>query len=88
LKKRRKVIPGRVRSRWTKEDVTTLEILYSAHSNEEIARILKRKISSVRYKAHDLGLYKCDERLQEMGQQNIAKRWRSTHRIRRRSART
>lgn len=64
-----------VRPRWTKEEVALLRRLYRTHSNAEIAEILGRKVSSVVFKGHRLGLAKGARRLREMGRENIRKRW-------------
>ncbi len=76
-----------VRPRWTREEVSILKRLYRAHSNAEIARKLKRQVSSVVFKGHRLGLSKGARRLREMGQENIQRRWaplkqRSSRRVR------
>jgi hypothetical protein len=65
----------RVRPRWTKEEVSLLRRLYRTHSNAEIAGILGRKVSSVVFKGHRLGLSKGARRLKEMGRENIRRRW-------------
>ena len=65
----------RVRPRWTKEEVALLKRLYRTHSNAEIAGILGRKVSSVVFKGHRLGLSKGARRLREMGRENIRRRW-------------
>jgi hypothetical protein len=66
---------SQVRPRWTKEEVALLKRLYRTHSNAEIAGILGRKVSSVVFKGHRLGLAKGARRLKEMGQENIRQRW-------------
>ena len=63
------------RPRWTKSEVAVLKRLYKAHSNADIAKLLGRKVSSVVFKAHRLGLSKGLKRLQEMGRENIFRRW-------------
>jgi hypothetical protein len=65
----------RVRPRWTREEVSLLRRLYRTHSNSEIAGILGRKVSSVVFKGHRLGLSKGARRLKEMGRENISRRW-------------
>lgn len=65
----------RVRPRWTKAQVIMLRRLYKTTSNAEIAEILGRKVSSVVFKGHRLGLSKGPRRLKEMGKENIALRW-------------
>ncbi len=65
----------RVRPRWTREEVSLLKRLYRTHSNAEIAGILGRKVSSVVFKGHRLGLSKGARRLKEMGRENIRRRW-------------
>lgn len=72
---KRKTGSARVRPRWTKEEVSLLRRLYRTHSNAEIAQILGRKVSSVVFKGHRLGLSKGARRLREMGRENIRLRW-------------
>jgi hypothetical protein len=72
---KKKTRTSRVRPRWTKEEVALLKRLYRTHSNAEIAEILGRKVSSVVFKGHRLGLAKGARRLKEMGRENIARRW-------------
>ena len=74
-KAKKKTTTSKVRPRWTKEEVALLKRLYRTHSNAEIAQILGRKVSSVVFKGHRLGLAKGARRLKEMGRENIAKRW-------------
>ena len=86
IKKRSKT-RNQGRPRWTKEEVSTLKRLYRSHSNADIAKVLGRKVSSVVFKGHRLGLSKGARRLREMGQENIRRRWgtarqRSTRRAR------
>ena len=71
----KKAASSKVRPRWTKEEVSLLKRLYRTHSNAEIAGILGRKVSSVVFKGHRLGLSKGARRLKEMGQENIRRRW-------------
>ena len=66
---------SKLRPRWTKEEVAILRRLYCTHSNAEIAEVLGRKMSSVVFKGHRLGLSKGIRRLKEMGKENIRKRW-------------
>ena len=73
--KKSKTKSFRVRPRWTKAEVALLRRLYRTHSNAEIAGILGRKVSSVVFKGHRLGLSKGARRLREMGQENIRHRW-------------
>jgi hypothetical protein len=73
--KKTKVKISRVRPRWTREEVSLLRRLYRTHSNAEIAGILGRKVSSVVFKGHRLGLAKGARRLKEMGRENISRRW-------------
>ncbi len=65
----------KLRPRWTKEEVALLRRLYRTHSNAKIAGILGRKVSSVVFKGHRLGLSKGARRLREMGRENIRRRW-------------
>ncbi|HYK87762.1 MAG TPA: hypothetical protein VE398_03275 [Acidobacteriota bacterium] len=74
---------SKVRPRWTKEEISILRRLYRTHSNAEIAQVLGRKVSSVVFKGHRLGLSKGIRRLKEMGRENIQKRWQpKRHRAR------
>jgi hypothetical protein len=75
ISKKIKARVSRVRPRWTKEEVSTLRHLYRSHSNAEIAKVLRRKVSSVVFKGHRLGLSKGIQRLKEMGRENIRLRW-------------
>lgn len=72
---KKKAVTSKVRPRWTKEEVALLKRLYRTHSNADIAQILGRKVSSVVFKGHRLGLAKGARRLKEMGRENIARRW-------------
>jgi hypothetical protein len=74
VKNNAKVKAAQVRPRWTSEEVTLLKRLYRTHSNAEIAEIIGRKVSSVVFKGHRLGLSKGARRLKEMGQENIRRR--------------
>ncbi len=74
-KSNKKAGTSKVRPRWTKEEVALLKRLYRTHSNAEIAGILGRKVSSVVFKGHRLGLSKGPRRLREMGRENIKRRW-------------
>lgn len=71
-----------LRPRWTPAEVTILRRLYRTHSNAEIAMVLGRKVSSVVFKAHLLGLSKGMRRLREMGRENISRRWKARRRKR------
>jgi hypothetical protein len=73
--KKSNVKSTRVRPRWTREEVSLLRRLYRTNSNAEIAGILGRKVSSVVFKGHRLGLSKGARRLKEMGRENISRRW-------------
>jgi len=75
INKKSKGRTTRVRPRWTKEEVSLLKRLYRTHSNAESAGILGRKVSSVVFKGHRLGLSKGVRRLREMGRENIRRRW-------------
>ena len=73
--KKSKARNTRTRPRWTKDEVSTLKRMYRNHSNSDIAKVLGRKVSSVVFKGHRLGLSKGARRLREMGQENIRMRW-------------
>jgi len=61
--------------RWTEKELELLRELYPAEANLEIARRLSRSVKSVVSKAHHLGLKKDEERLREMGRQNVSRRY-------------
>jgi hypothetical protein len=50
--------------------------MYNTNSNLEIAQDLQRSVKSVVSKAHNLGLKKSSDRLQEMGRQNVDLRYK------------
>ncbi len=74
-KKKAPAKSAQVKKRWTKEQIAILNRLYKSHSNAEIAKSVGRKVASVVYKAHRLGLYKGVRRMRKMGQENIQHRW-------------
>jgi hypothetical protein len=74
-----------VRPRWTAAEVKFLKAHYRSWSNAEIADHLGRKVSSVVFKGHRMGLSKSPRRLREMGRENIAHRWGAPARAKRRS---
>ncbi len=61
--------------RWTKKEIEMLKEMYPVHSNLEIAQLLNRSVKSVVSKAHNIGLKKDPQRLQEMGRQNVSLRY-------------
>ena len=73
--RRKQKPPAQVKKRWTKEQIKILKRLYKTHSNADIAEAVGRKVASVVYKAHRLGLYKGVRRMREMGRENIRHRW-------------
>ncbi len=77
----------RTRPRWTKQEVEVLRRLYRTHSNADIAAVLGRKVSSVVFKAHRLGLAKGIRRLREMGRENISLRWHAQRASKKRKSR-
>jgi len=68
------------RPRWTQEEIMILKRLYRTRSNAQIAEVLGRKVSSIVFKGHRLGLAKGVRRLKEMGRENINLRWRARKR--------
>lgn len=62
--------------RWSPEELAVLAELYPTASNLEIAKRLDRSVKSVVSKAHNLGLKKDRQRLEEMGRQNVSLRYR------------
>jgi len=61
--------------RWSADEIERLTQLYSDYSNLEIAQLLDRSVKSVVSKAHHLGLRKHRLRLQEMGRENVSRRY-------------
>ncbi len=61
--------------RWSDAEIETLKELYPTEANLDIAQKLNRSLKSVVSKAHNLGLKKEAERLQEMGRQNVSMRY-------------
>ncbi|KPJ74796.1 MAG: hypothetical protein AMS19_14885, partial [Gemmatimonas sp. SG8_23] len=77
LAKDKRTFPGTRRMpRWSREDEARLRELYPVRPNLEIAQELQRSVKSVISKAHALGLRKSQDRLQEMGRENVARRRR------------
>ncbi len=62
--------------RWTDAELAKLKEMYPRQSNLVIAQALKRSVKSVVSKAHNLGLKKAPERLEEMGRQNVQHRYK------------
>jgi hypothetical protein len=61
--------------RWTPDHVGLLRQLYPDTPNLEIAHNLNRTLKSVVSKAHDLGLKKSQDRLRNMGRENVRLRY-------------
>ena len=61
--------------RWAPDEIEQLKELYPDHSNLDIAQMFNRSVKSVVSKAHNLGLKKNRNRLQEMGRQNVSLRY-------------
>lgn len=61
--------------RWTRSEVDQLCRLYPDHPNLEIAREMQRSVKSIVSKAHDLRLRKNEDRLREMGRENVRQRY-------------
>lgn len=61
--------------RWSPAEIERLRSIYADHSNLEIAQVLNRSVKSVVSKAHNIGLKKDSQRLQEMGRQNVSLRY-------------
>lgn len=62
------------RPRWTAAEVKILKKMYRESSNAEIAVTLKRKVTSIVFKAHRMRLSKSAKRLSSMGRENIRHR--------------
>jgi hypothetical protein len=65
----------RQRRKWDQAEIRRLRQLYPSHSNPEIARRLRRSLSSVIAQAFKLNLKKSRERLVRMGKEHMARRW-------------
>lgn len=63
--------------RWSAEEIALLTQIYPLEANLEIAQKLNRSVKSIVSKAHNLGLKKADERLEEMGRENVSLRYQS-----------
>jgi hypothetical protein len=61
--------------RWTEEQYRILREMYPTFSNLEIARRIGRSLKSVTSTGHKLGLKKSEERMREMGKENIRHRY-------------
>jgi len=61
--------------RWDAASVEKLKELYPTTSNRAIAQQLGRSVKSVVSKAHNLELKKSEERLRNMGRENVSKRY-------------
>lgn len=74
-KKKTPAKSAQLKKRWTKEQIAILKRLYKSRSNADIAEAVGRKVASVVYMAHRLGLYKGVRWMRKMGQENIRHRW-------------
>lgn len=63
--------------RWSSEEIELLTVIYPLEPNLEIAQKLNRSVKSIVSKAHNLGLKKADERLEEMGRENVSLRYQA-----------
>ncbi len=63
--------------RWSREEIEELTRIYPLEANLDIAQKLQRSVKSIVSKAHNLGLKKADERLEEMGRENVSLRYQS-----------
>jgi len=63
--------------RWSPGEIDLLQKLYPAEANLDIAQRLNRSVKSIVSKAHNLALKKDDERLKEMGRENVSMRYQS-----------
>lgn len=62
--------------RWTSADVALLKKLYPMRGAVEVAAMLNRSTKSVMSKASRLGIGKTEERMREMGRENVSQRER------------
>jgi hypothetical protein len=62
--------------RWTSAEIQRLTELYPNTSNLDIAQALGRSVKSVVSKAHNMGLKKDEDRLREMGRENVSLRYK------------
>lgn len=63
--------------RWSAEEIELLTVIYPLEPNLVIAQKLNRSVKSIVSKAHNLGLKKADERLEEMGRENVSLRYQA-----------
>lgn len=63
--------------RWSAEEIALLTTIYPLEANLDIAQKLNRSVKSIVSKAHNLGLKKADERLEEMGRENVSLRYQA-----------
>lgn len=63
--------------RWSSDEIALLTQIYPLEANLEIAQKLNRSVKSIVSKAHNLGLKKADERLEEMGRENVSLRYQA-----------
>jgi hypothetical protein len=61
--------------RWSQDELAYLREHYPIASNIEIAQHLGRSVKSVISKAHYIGLKKTEQRLREMGRENVSLRY-------------
>lgn len=74
LGKDKATFKGNRMPRWSAEELEQLRELYPTTPNLEIARRVGRTVKAVVSKAHQLKLKKTQERLREMGVENVSKR--------------
>jgi len=63
MAKNKKIVTGR----WSKDEVRTLKKMFRDTTNKDIAEQLNRDVSSVQFKASQLGLKKSAKHLKKMG---------------------
>lgn len=61
---------------WTKGERDALKQHYSAIPTSRLPALLQDRTSAaIRDQAHRMQLKKCEERIREMGRENVLKRW-------------
>lgn len=74
LSKDKKRFPGQTMPRWTDTEIQTLKELYPDRPTVEVAKTLGKSTRAVASRAHRLGLVKNEERMSEMGIENVSLR--------------
>lgn len=64
------------KKRWSGDEKQQLAQFYSSVNCSRLPELLEgRSVRAIRDQAHAMGLKKSQERLREMGQENVGRRW-------------